>query len=410
TNSSYDAYGNLVVDWTTDGSAGTDRGFTGHEHLDDLGIIHMNGRLYDPNIGRMMQPDPFVQEMLNLQNYDRYGYCFNSPLICTDPTGYSFLSKIWKKIMKNPILRIAVMVVVNMYVPGALLEFGITNGFANAAMSGFISGAISSGNLKGALQGAFTAGAFNLAGDLITQTGAFSGSGMGGWGESSWQAVAVHGVVGCVTTAAGGGKCGAGMLSAAFSQATLEYKNSFGDFIGNQAVGGTIASAVIGGTASVLGGGKFSNGAQTAAFGYLFNWLAHIGVKLKVPFVGGASFGIGVSKTNGSWDAGIIIDSDIPVVSAGKLLGKTAVEVGLQEGDFMSNKAEQSLSIEAGYKAVGVGIQKSADGRVTGGTISFGPQLGVAVGGQQTRTLSIRNEVVPAVKSAVDKVKSWFGP
>jgi hypothetical protein len=40
-------------------------------------------------------------------------------------------------------------------------------------------------------------------------------------------------------------------------------------------VGGTIVSAVIGGTASVLGGGKFENGATTAAFGYLFNCFAH---------------------------------------------------------------------------------------------------------------------------------------
>ena len=28
---------------------GTDRGFTGHEHLGDIGIVHMNGRLYDPS-------------------------------------------------------------------------------------------------------------------------------------------------------------------------------------------------------------------------------------------------------------------------------------------------------------------------------------------------------------------------
>lgn len=34
-------------------------------------------------------------------------------------------------------------------------------------------------------------------------------------------------------------------------------------------------SAVVGGTASVLGGGKFENGAMTAAFGYLFSQLAH---------------------------------------------------------------------------------------------------------------------------------------
>jgi RHS repeat-associated protein len=287
TNTAYDPYGNLVVDWTTDGSAGTDRGFTGHEHLDDMGIVHMNGRLYDPTLGRMMQPDPFVQEMLNLQNYDRYGYCYNSPLICTDPTGYSFLSKVWKKF--KPIIIAVVVAWVAPELLGYLSNYSanfvvMVGSGANAtlqlttlgsAIAGFTAGAISSGNLKGALQGGFTAGMFTAAGDLITQSGGFAGSSAGGWGESSWQAVAVHGVVGCVTSVSGGGKCGPGMLSAAFSQSAIDYKNQFADAMGSRLAAGTIASAVVGGTASVLGGGKFANGAETAAFGYLFNALQH---------------------------------------------------------------------------------------------------------------------------------------
>ncbi len=37
------------------------RGYTGHEQLDDLGLIHMNGRVYDPGLGRFLSADPFVQ-------------------------------------------------------------------------------------------------------------------------------------------------------------------------------------------------------------------------------------------------------------------------------------------------------------------------------------------------------------
>lgn len=37
------------------------RGFTGHEHLDRTGFIHMNGRVYDPVLGRFLSPDPLVQ-------------------------------------------------------------------------------------------------------------------------------------------------------------------------------------------------------------------------------------------------------------------------------------------------------------------------------------------------------------
>ncbi|KLN58859.1 hypothetical protein WH96_20785, partial [Kiloniella spongiae] len=36
----------------------TPRGFTGHEHLDAVGIIHMNGRVYDPELGRFLSADP----------------------------------------------------------------------------------------------------------------------------------------------------------------------------------------------------------------------------------------------------------------------------------------------------------------------------------------------------------------
>ncbi|MBI1905708.1 MAG: hypothetical protein HYS20_05620 [Rhodocyclales bacterium] len=43
----------------------------------------------------------------------------------------------------------------------------------------------------------------------------------------------------------------------------------------NDVAANLIARAVIGGTASVIGGGKFANGAYTASFGYLFNQLQH---------------------------------------------------------------------------------------------------------------------------------------
>lgn len=77
-----------------------------------------------------------------------------------------------------------------------------------------------------------------------------------------------------MTSAAGGGKCGAGALSAAFSKIAVVNGWSGGDKLS-----GTITSAVVGGTGSVLGGGKFANGAVTGAFGYLFNYLAHLQVE-----------------------------------------------------------------------------------------------------------------------------------
>ncbi len=63
------------------------RGYTGHEHLQAFGVINMNARLYDPVIGRFFSPDPYVQAPDFTQNYNRYGYCLNNPLVYTDPDG-----------------------------------------------------------------------------------------------------------------------------------------------------------------------------------------------------------------------------------------------------------------------------------------------------------------------------------
>ncbi len=68
------------------------RGFTGHEAIPDVGLVNMNGRVYDPVIGRFLSPDPNVQFAANLQSYNRYSYVLNNPLSLTDPTGYFSLS------------------------------------------------------------------------------------------------------------------------------------------------------------------------------------------------------------------------------------------------------------------------------------------------------------------------------
>ena len=41
-----------------------------------------------PATAQFFSPDPFVQEAGNWQNYNRYSYVFNNPLIFTDPSGY----------------------------------------------------------------------------------------------------------------------------------------------------------------------------------------------------------------------------------------------------------------------------------------------------------------------------------
>ena len=65
-----------------------DRGFCMHEHYRDFGLINMNGRMYDPVVGRMLSPDIVIQNPEYSQSYNRYSYCFNNPLKYIDPSGY----------------------------------------------------------------------------------------------------------------------------------------------------------------------------------------------------------------------------------------------------------------------------------------------------------------------------------
>lgn len=149
----------------------TDKGFTGHQQLDGVGIIHMGGRIYDAEIGRFLQADPFVQDRTNLQGLNRYSYVENNPLSYTDPTGY-FLKKLikkslslWNKIRKTlfwkPVKKLlraigrvkwlssVVNVVLNI-IPGCQVWCSM---LFNAAMSAAHGGSFSS-ILKGAAIGA----------------------------------------------------------------------------------------------------------------------------------------------------------------------------------------------------------------------------------------------------------------
>jgi RHS repeat-associated protein len=94
-------------DWSYDNVSSSfyiDRGFSGHEHRDQLGLINMlseaksrslqasgNGRVYDPVMAMFLSPDNFVQSPDLTQNLNRYTYCLNNPLSYLDPSGNTYL-------------------------------------------------------------------------------------------------------------------------------------------------------------------------------------------------------------------------------------------------------------------------------------------------------------------------------
>jgi muramidase (phage lysozyme) len=232
----------------------------------------MNGRVYDPDLGRFLSADPNVQEPLNSQNLNRYSYVLNNPLSYTDPSGYFFgklfdaIGDVFDFVFDNirTIAAIAVAAVIMYYCPGC------------APLAGFVSGMIGSGgDLRAGIIGAFTATAFQGIGEAFGPNLSFASNA----GKALLKTVA-HGVVGGLSSVAQGGDFLSGFVSAGATQA-FSLSGGFealggadpgsANFGGFDYVHNMTVAAVVGGTAAVLGGGKFKNGALTGAFSRLFN-------------------------------------------------------------------------------------------------------------------------------------------
>jgi RHS repeat-associated protein len=163
-----------------------DRGFTGHEHLDRFGLINMNGRMYDAALCRFLSPDPFVQMPDYSQNFNRYSYALNNPLVFTDPSG-EFL------------IAFGIGFIVGAYIGGSLAEGGELNPTKwawdyNTVMNGVLPGGILGGIAGGGGWGLAT-GAFKLS----------VGAGVAGIGEVGIAYDQISGTDFQWTTSAGGG-------------------------------------------------------------------------------------------------------------------------------------------------------------------------------------------------------------
>lgn len=128
-----------------------DRGYTGHEHFAEVGIIHMNGRLYDPLLRRFLNADENIQDPYNTQNYNKYGYVLNNPLMFSDPSGevfqFAFLAVMgtfWATVMTGAIISSAIATF--LYLAKAYLTRNFSvGGFFKAVTIGSITGAVSAG-------------------------------------------------------------------------------------------------------------------------------------------------------------------------------------------------------------------------------------------------------------------------
>ena len=233
----------------------TEKGYTGHTEMAELGIIHMGGRIYDASFGRFLQADPIVQAPHDSQSYNRFAYVRNNPITLTDPSGYSWWSKTWKKL--RPYVGLIAMAI------PVIREWAIA-GPGHAFLFGAAAGGISTGSLRGALIGGLSGLAFHHIG------ASFDGKVDSGWfAENGFGHVFTHAFTGGVVSELQGGKFGHGFFSAGVAKAA-----NVNDIFGTAAEDATlriVTAAIIGGTVSELTGGKFKNGAATAAFAQAFN-------------------------------------------------------------------------------------------------------------------------------------------
>lgn len=263
----------------------SDRGFTMHEHVDDLVLINMNGRMYDPKIGRFMSADPFVSDPQNQQSYNRYSYVGNNPMGYTDPSGYLWnpfkaakhlgrgmltstynplkgFAMQWQSVPGSSRVDHFVMSHPWAYAAGQIVTGGLTVacfGCGAAVFSAYYSyestGSLTAGYRAGAITEG-TALAFHAVGIYLAPDG------LGGTAAN----LAGHAIVGCASSAASGGQCGSGAAAGFVGDVFTLGAARFG-------VEPQFAASVAGGGfASLIVGGGFANGAVTGAFGFLFNY------------------------------------------------------------------------------------------------------------------------------------------
>lgn len=219
------------------------RGYTGHEHLDPFGLINMNGRLYDPALGRMLSVDNYVVGAAPSQAHNRYTYAFNNPLLYNDPDG------------EHPILiAMAVGAIISagsytvgvMMSPGGFHDNWSWKSFGLSALQGAIAGAVSYG----------IGGAFPIAGKGV---------------EGAISNMLAHGVAGAGQAALFGGNAGQGFVTG-FASAGFSIGAGAA---GLGAIGQLAAGGLSGGVSNSLAGGNFWEGFGRGLIVSGLNHIAH---------------------------------------------------------------------------------------------------------------------------------------
>jgi RHS repeat-associated protein len=272
---SYDAWGKRRNPDGTDTATPTTstRGFTRHEHDDEVGLINMNAREYDPVIGRFVSADPVLDSGVPSQALNRYTYAGNNPLSVVDPTGHGW--KKWKKKLRK-IFKAVVAVVATVFTAGVaafamasvMVATGVTSALAGLGAAGVFAANLTIGAIGGAIGGGV--GGWTQTGNSDgfragARVGAISGGlgGVAGVDPSVGLQQAMNGKSGAFLGAA---KYGAGQV---LNQEIREEVNAFADKRGWSMT--KFNGALFG--VSLLGSSRFEPGTWNQTEGGIRGWL-----------------------------------------------------------------------------------------------------------------------------------------
>ncbi len=344
-----------------------DRGYTGHEHMCGFGLINMNGRLYDPYLQRFLSPDPYVQEPFNLQNYNRYAYCLNNPLMYTDPSGESFIAfavgfiigAYFGGSLANKNLNPLKWDYNNSSTGAGIIFGGLAGGFSAAMSWGVISQGYSFNLSIGAGFGSIQTGvgnAINLSANFLVSN---SGVILNGIGYTTIAGGGAFLAYNTISNSWGGGGISDSQISSNFQNSMNEWRRnnrrpSF--WVGpltvtnweyvfeNTFVAQSVSLDI---NVNALGGSGFS-------IGYVFNYHGEGSWFFgSVAYVGEPGVGIGINSTvyfytgDSTWDISIL-EGDAGFWQAGGTVGP-----GFAGVDVMYNRVWNN---QAGYSGNGIYI------------------------------------------------------
>lgn len=258
-----------------------DRGYTSHEHFPQVGIIHMNGRLYDPLLRRFLNADEHIQDPYNTQNYNKYGYVLNNPLMFNDPSGefFQFLGigiALWKAI------------IIGAYI--GFTAYIVTTAVTNQGVS-------LAGGLKaiffGAASGAVTFGVGSIFSNTAGAVTQFAKS----LGDAAVVAKAVvHGIAQGTLSLMQGGEFKQSFFAGALGSLGTSAFGALPGTIANSTIGNIAFGALTGGIASELTGGNFWKGAVIGGIVAGLNDMMH---KMEVKSIAAEELNaVGVKKIN----------------------------------------------------------------------------------------------------------------